>query len=357
VTKIAGAVGLSRSDLESAGPGEIVAIAGLGDVTVGETVTDPDDPRPLPHVSIDEPSISMRFGVNTSPFAGNDGTYLTSRHLKERLDREVLGNVAIRVVATASPDTFEVQGRGELQLAVLIEQARREGYELEVSRPEVITRTVDGRVQEPYEAVILDVPEEFVGVVTQALSLRRGRMTEMVNHGTGWVRLEFRVPARGLIGFRSTLLTATRGTAILHHLFDGYDAWAGPINDRVNGTLVADRVGTTTGYALWQLQERGELFVEPGTRVYEGMVIGENARPEDMDVNPTREKQKTNIRTHASDEAIRLVPPTVLSLEQAIERVGPDELVEVTPTQLRLRKRVLDAAARGRAAKRARQGR
>ncbi|HEY4729013.1 MAG TPA: translational GTPase TypA [Actinomycetes bacterium] len=357
VTKIVGAIGLSRSDLEAAGPGEIVAIAGLGDVTVGETVTDPDDPRPLPVVSIDEPSIAMRFGVNTSPFAGNDGTYLTSRHLKERLDREVLGNVAIRVVPTASPDTFEVQGRGELQLAVLIEQARREGYELEVSRPEVITRTVDGRLQEPYEAVTLDVPEEFVGVVTQGLALRRGRMTDMVNHGTGWVRLEFRVPARGLIGFRSGLLTATRGTAILHHLFDGYDDWAGPINERVNGALVADRVGTTTAYALWQLQERGELFVGPGTRVYEGMVIGENARPEDMDVNPTREKQKTNFRTHAADEAIRLVPPTVLSLEQAVERVGPDELVEVTPTQLRLRKRVLDAATRGRAAKRARQGR
>jgi GTP-binding protein len=357
VTKIVGAIGLSRSDLDHAGPGEIVAIAGLGDVTVGETVTDPDDPRPLPLVSIDEPSISMRFGVNTSPFAGNDGTYLTSRHLSERLDREVLGNVAIRVLPTESPDTFEVQGRGELQLAVLIEQARREGYELEVSRPEVITRTVDGRVQEPYEAVTLDVPEEFVGVVTQGLALRRGRMTDMVNHGTGWVRLEFRVPARGLIGFRSVLLTATRGTAILHHLFDGYDEWAGPINDRVNGALVADRVGVTTGYALWQLQERGELFVGPGTQVYEGMVIGENARPEDMDVNPTREKQKTNIRTHAADEAIRLVPPTELSLEQAIERIGPDELVEVTPARLRLRKRVLDAPARGRAAKRARQQR
>jgi GTP-binding protein len=355
VTKIVGAIGLSRSDLDHAGPGEIVAIAGLGDVTVGETVTHPEDPRPLPVVSIDEPSISMRFGVNTSPFAGNDGSYLTSRHLKERLDREVLGNVSIRVLPTSSPDTFEVQGRGELQLAILVEQARREGYELEVSRPEVITRVVGGRVQEPYEAVTLDVPEEFVGVVTQGLSLRKGRLANMVNHGTGWVRLEFRVPARGLIGFRSALLTATRGTAILHHLFDGYDEWAGPIHDRVNGALVADRVGTTTGYALDQLQERGELFVGPGTQVYEGMVIGENARPDDMDVNPTREKQKTNIRTHAADEAIRLVPPTQLSLEQAIERVGPDELVEVTPSLLRLRKRVLDGAARGRAAKRARQ--
>jgi len=355
VTKIVGAIGLSRADLDRAGPGEIVAIAGLGDVTVGETVTDPDDPRPLPVVSIDQPSLSMRFGVNSSPFAGNDGTYLTSRHLKQRLDREALGNVSIRVLPTRSPDTFEVQGRGELQLAVLVEQVRREGYELEVSKPEVITRTVDGRVQEPYEAVTLDVPEEFVGVVTQALALRRGRLTNLVNHGTGWVRLELRVPARGLIGFRSGLLTATRGTALLHHLFDGYDAWAGEIQDRVNGALVADRVGTATGYALDQLQERGELFVGPGTEVYEGMVIGENARPGDMDVNPTREKQKTNIRTHAADEAIRLVPPRQLSLEQAIERVGVDELVEVTPTSIRLRKRVLDAAARGRAAKRTRR--
>jgi GTP-binding protein len=355
VTKIVGAIGLSRADLDRAGPGEIVAIAGLGDVTVGETVTDPDDPRPLPVVSIDQPSVSMRFGVNTSPFAGNDGTYLTSRHLKQRLDREALGNVSIRVLPTRSPDTFEVQGRGELQLAVLVEQVRREGYELEVSKPEVITRTIGGRVQEPYEAVTLDVPEEFVGVVTQALALRRGRLTNLVNHGTGWVRVEFRVPARGLIGFRSALLTATRGTALLHHLFDGYDAWAGGIHDRVNGALVADRIGTTTGYALDQLQERGELFVGPGTEVYEGMVIGENARPGDMDVNPTRQKQKTNIRTHAADEAIRLVPPRQLSLEQAIEHVGVDEFVEVTPSSIRLRKRVLDAAARGRAAKRTRR--
>jgi GTP-binding protein len=355
VTRIVGATGLSRADLDRAGPGEIVAIAGLGDVTVGETVTDPDDPRPLPVVSIDQPSLSMRFGVNTSPFAGNDGTYLTSRHLKERLDREALGNVSIRVLPTDSPDTFEVQGRGELQLAVLVEQVRREGYELEVSKPEVITRTVDGQVQEPYEAVTLDVPEEFVGVVSQALALRRGHLANLVNHGTGWVRLEFRVPARGLIGFRSALLTSTRGTALLHHLFDGYDAWAGDIHDRVNGALVADRIGTTTGYALDQLQERGELFVGPGTEVYEGMVVGENARPGDMDVNPTREKQKTNIRTHAADEAIRLVPPRQLSLEQAIEHIGVDEFVEVTPSSIRLRKRVLDAATRGRAAKRARQ--
>ena len=352
VTKIVGAIGLSRSDLDRAGPGEIVAVAGLGDVTVGETVTDPDDPRPLPVVSIDEPSISMRFGVNTSPFAGNDGTYLTSRHLKERLDREVLGNVAIRVLPTSSPDAFEVQGRGELQLAVLVEQARREGYELEVSRPEVITRTVDGRLREPYEAVTLDVPEEFVGVVTQGLALRRGRLTNMVNHGTGWVRLEFRVPARGLIGFRSTLLTATRGTAILHHLFDGYDQWAGPINDRPNCALVADRVGTTSAYALDQLQERGELFVGPGTRVYEGMVIGENARPGDMDVNPTREKQKTNIRTHAADEAVKLTPPRALTIESALELIADDELVEVTPSAVRVRKRLLQEGDRRRAVKR-----
>jgi GTP-binding protein TypA/BipA len=354
VTKIIGATGLSRSDLDRAGPGEIVSLAGLGDVTVGETVTDPDDPRPLPVIAIDEPSISMRFGVNTSPFAGRAGSFLTSRHLKERLDREALGNVSVRVLPTDSPDTFEVQGRGELQLAILVEQMRREGYELEVSNPEVITRTENGRVLEPYEAVTLDVPEEFVGVVTQGLAVRKGRMRNMVNHGTGWARLEFRVPARGLIGFRSTLLTETRGTALLHHLFDGYDEWAGPIHHRLVGALVADRVGTTTAYALGQLQERGELFLGPGVEVYRGMVIGSNSRTDDIDVNPTREKQKTNMRTHAADEAIRLVPPRHLSLEQAIEHVNADELVEVTPTSTRLRKRVLDPAVRGRAAKRAR---
>jgi GTP-binding protein len=357
LTKIVGATGLSHTDLDHAGPGEIVALAGLGDVTVGETVTDPGDPRPLPVVSIDEPSLSMRLGVNTSPFAGNEGTYLTSRHLGERLAREVLGNVSIRVLSTPSPDSFEVQGRGELQLAILVEQMRREGFELEVSKPEVITRTVDGRVQEPYELVTLDVPEEFIGVVTQGLSSRRGRLTTMVSHGTGWARLEFRVPARGLIGFRSVLLTETRGTALFHHLFDGYDDWAGEIHHRPGGALVADRVGTTTAHALNQIQERGELFVGPGTEVYEGMVIGQNARPDDIDVNPTREKQKTNIRTHAADEAVRLVPPRELSLEQAIERAGMDELVEVTPRSIRLRKQVLDAAARGRAAKRAQKAR
>ena len=354
VTKIIGATGLSRSDLDRAGPGEIVSLAGLGDVTVGETVTDPDDPRPLPVIAIDEPSISMRFGVNTSPFAGRAGSFLTSRHLKERLDREALGNVSVRVLPTDSPDTFEVQGRGELQLAILVEQMRREGYELEVSNPEVITRTENGRVLEPYEAVTLDVPEEFVGVVTQGLAVRKGRMRNMVNHGTGWARLEFRVPARGLIGFRSTLLTETRGTALLHHLFDGYDEWAGPIHHRLVGALVADRVGTTTAYALGQLQERGEMFLGPGVEVYRSMVIGSNSRTHDIDVNPTREKQKTNMRTHAADEAIRLVPPRHLSLEQAIEHVNADELVEVTPTSTRLRKRVLDPAVRGRAAKRAR---
>src|SRR6266567_2953906 len=275
------------ADLDHAGPGEIVAIAGLGDVNVGETVTDPDDPRPLPLISIDEPSLSMRFGVNTSPFAGRAGTFLTSRHLRERLDREALGNVSVRVLPTDSPDTFEIQGRGELQLAILVEQMRREGYELEVSKPEVITRTVGGRVLEPYESVILDVPEEFVGVVTQGLAVRKGRLTNMVNHGTGWVRLEFRAPARGLIGFRSTLLTETKGTAILHHLFDGYDQWAGPIHHRLTGALVADRVGVTTSYALGQLQDRGELFVGPGVDVYRGMVIGANSRTYDIDVNPT----------------------------------------------------------------------
>jgi len=283
----------------------------------------------------------MEFGVNTSPMAGREGQYLTSRHLSARLDRETLGNVSIRVVPTPSPDTFEVQGRGELQLAILIEQMRREGYELQVSKPEVITREVDGKTEEPYEDVTIDVPEEFIGVVTEQLSLRKGRMSSLTNHQTGWVRLEFKVPARGLLGFRSQLLTDTKGTAILHHVFAGYEPWAGEIRHRLTGVLVADRTGTSTSYALDGLQERGELFVGPGVEVYEGMIVGENARPDDIDVNPTKEKQKTNIRAAAADEAIRLVPPRVLSLEQALEFVSADEFVELTPTSIRLRKRIL----------------
>jgi GTP-binding protein len=341
ITKLMTPSGLGWAPAEEAEAGDIVAVAGLEDVLVGETIADPSDPRPLPLLSIDRPSLHMEFGVNTSPLAGREGKYLTSRHLAARLERETLGNVSIRVVDTQSPDTFEVQGRGELQLAVLIEQMRREGYELQVSKPEVITREVDGKTQEPYEDVTIDVPEEFIGVVTEQLSLRKGRMSSLTNHQTGWVRLEFKVPARGLLGFRSQLLTDTKGTAILHHVFAGYEPWAGDIRHRLTGVLVADRSGVTTSYALDGLQERGELFVGPGVEVYEGMVVGENARPDDIDVNPTREKQKTNIRAAAADEAIRLVPPRVLSLEQALEFVSADELVELTPSSIRLRKRSL----------------
>ena len=297
----------------------------------------------------------MEFGVNTSPLAGREGKFLTARHLKARLEREALGNVSVRVLPTDSPDTFEVQGRGELQLAVLIEQMRREGYELQVSKPEVITREVDGKLCEPVEDVTIDVPEEFIGVMTEQLSLRKGRMSSLTNHQTGWVRLEFRVPARGLLGFRTQMLTDTKGTAILHHVFAGYEPWAGEIRHRMTGVLVADRAGVTTSYALDQLQERGELFIGPGTEVYEGMIVGENARHDDMDVNPTKEKQKTNIRAAGSDDAIRLVPHRVLSLEQALEFVSVDELVELTPVSIRLRKRTLDRAVRGRETKRAKQ--
>lgn len=345
--------GLGWAPAEEAGAGDIVAVAGLDEVLVGHTIATPDDPRPLPVLRVDQPSLHMEFGVNTSPVSGREGAYLTARHLKARLDRELLGNVSIRVEPTESPNTFEVQGRGELQLAVLIEQMRREGYELQVSRPEVITREVDGQLREPVEDVIIDVPEEFIGVVTEGLALRKGRMSSLVNHQTGWVRLEFRVPARGLLGYRSQLLTDTKGTAILHHLFAGYEPWAGEIRHRLTGVLVADRSGVTTSHALDGLQARGELFVGPGAEVYEGMVVGENSRPDDLDVNPTKEKQKTNIRAAGSDEAIKLVPPRTLSLEQALEFVSTDELVELTPTSIRLRKRVLDKNARGREVKRA----
>jgi GTP-binding protein len=357
VTKLLGSVGLTRVEIDSTSAGDLVAVAGLGDVTVGETVTDPEDPRPLPVVAVDEPSLAMEFGINTSPLGGREGTFMTARHLRDRLDREVLGNVSIRVAPGSSPDSFEVQGRGELQLAILVEQMRREGFELQVSKPEVITRTVGGVLHEPFEAVTLDAPEEFVGVVTQGLSQRRGLMLDMLTHGSGWVRMRWRVPARGLVGFRSQLLTETKGTAIMHHVFDGYSPWAGEIPHRQGGALVADRAGVTTAYALEALQPRGTLFVGPGVEVYEGMVIGENARADDMDVNPTREKQKTNFRNAAglTAEGGRLAPPRTFSLEQALEYITADELVEVTPSQIRLRKRVIDATARGRAAKRAKQ--
>ena len=357
VTKLLGAVGLERVEIDQASAGDIVAVAGLADVTVGETVTDPDDPRPLPVVSVDEPSLSMEFGVNTSPLAGREGTFLTSRHLRERLARETLGNVSVRVAPTASPDVFEVQGRGELQLAILIEQMRREGFELQVSKPEVITREIDGRLHEPFEVVTIDVPEEHFGAVTAALAPRKARLTDMTNHGTGWVTVEYSMPARGLIGLDSVLKTETRGTVVLHHLFDGYQPWAGPITHRVAGALVADRAGVTTAYALDTVQLRGQLFVGPGVQVYEGMVIGENARPEDIDVNPTREKQKTNFRNAAGLEGggVRLAAHRRLELEEALEFIAADELVEVTPGAVRMRKRVLSASSRGRQAKRAKQ--
>jgi len=359
VTKLLGAVGLQRVEVDQASAGDIVAVAGLGDVTVGETVTDPDDPRPLPVVSVDEPSLSMEFGVNTSPLAGREGTFLTSRHLRERLARETLGNVSVRVAPTASPDVFEVQGRGELQLAILIEQMRREGFELQVSKPEVITRELDGRLHEPFEVVTIDVPEEHFGAVTAALAPRKARMTDMTNHGTGWVTVEYSMPARGLIGLDSLLKTETRGTVVLHHLFDGYQPWAGQIVHRVSGALVADRSGVTTAYALDTVQLRGQLFVGPGVEVYEGMVVGENARPEDIDVNPTREKQKTNFRNAAGLEGggIRLAAHRRLELEEALEFIADDELVEITPGVVRMRKRVLSANHRGREAKRAKQRR
>jgi len=351
ISKLMTPSGLGWAPSEFAEAGDIVAIAGLGDVLVGETIADPSDPRPLPVLRIDQPSLHMEFGVNTSPLAGREGKYLTGRHLKARLERETLGNVSIRVQQTAQPDIYEVQGRGELQLAVLIEQMRREGYELQVSKPEVITKVENGKTFEPVEDVTIDVPEEFIGVVTEQLSLRKGRMVSLTNHQTGWVRLEFRVPARGLLGFRSQMLTDTKGTAILHHVFAGYEPWAGDIRHRLTGVLVADRTGNTTGYALDGLQERGELFVGPGTEVYQGMVVGENARAEDIDVNPTKEKQKTNIRSAMADDAIRLVPPHVLSLEQALEFIAADELVELTPGSIRLRKRYLDPNVRKREAR------
>ncbi len=355
VTKLLVASGLGWAPASSAGAGDIVAVAGLGDVLVGETVADPTDPRPLTYLRVDQPSLHMEFGVSTSPISGREGKFLTSRHLKDRLDRETLGNVSIRVLPGSTPDTFEVQGRGELQLAILIEQMRREGYELQVSKPEVIVHEVDGpsgkQVHEPFEDVTIDVPEEFIGVVTEQLSLRKGRMVTLTNHQTGWVRLEFKVPARGLLGFRAQLLTDTKGTAILHHVFASYEPWAGDIRHRITGVLVADRTGITTSYALDGLQDRGELFVGPGVEVYEGMIVGENARSEDMDVNPTKEKQKTNIRAASADEAVRLVPPLIMSLEQALEFVSADELVELTPGSIRLRKRTLDQAGRRRESK------
>jgi GTP-binding protein len=338
--------GLKRVPVEHAAFGEIVALAGIEDVQIGDTVTSADNPHALPAIAVDEPTISMIFGVNNSPFAGRDGRYVTSRQVKERLDKEILGNVAIRVEETDSPDQFKVSGRGELQLAILIEMMRREGYELQVSKPEAITRNVAGQMLEPIEQVVVDCPEEFIGVVTEALGRRKGQMTRMVNHGTGRVRLEFEAPSRGLIGFRNEFLTETKGTGLLNTLFLRWGDWQGAIRGRSTGSLVADRTGETTTYALFNLQERGTLFSRPGTKVYEGMIIGENARSVDLDVNAIKEKKLTNMRASTADEAMRLVPAKELSLEQALEFIADDELVEVTPENIRLRKRVLKANER-----------
>ena len=341
VTHLYAFEGLKRESIERAEFGEIVALAGIEDIEIGDTITSADNPQALPAIAVDEPTISMIFSVNNSPFAGKDGRFVTSRQVKERLDRETLGNVAIRVEETAAPEQFKVSGRGELQLSILIEMMRREGYELQVSKPEAITRQNNGVTLEPIELVVIDCPEEFIGVVTEAVGRRKGQMTKMVNHGTGRVRLEFETPSRGLIGFRNEFLTETKGTGLLNTLFLRWGDWQGTLRGRATGSLVADRTGETTTYALFNLQERGTLFVRPGTKVYEGMIIGENARAVDLDVNAIKEKKLTNMRAASADEAMRLVPPKELSLEQAIEFIGDDELVEVTPKNIRLRKRVL----------------
>ncbi|HEY1331842.1 MAG TPA: translational GTPase TypA [Actinomycetota bacterium] len=347
---------LDRVPADEAGPGEIIAVAGIDEVTIGETLADPDDPRPLPVTHVDEPSLSMTVGVNTSPLQGQSGSKLTARLIKSRLDQEVVGNVAVRVLDTERPDTWEVQGRGELQLAVLVEMMRREGFELTVGKPQVLTRMVDGDVWEPVERVAIDVPEEYFGVVSQLLALRKGRVEETVNHGTGWVRMTYVVPARGLIGFRTEFLTETRGTGQLHHVFEGYEPWAGELRTRPTGSLVADRRGMATTYALLALQERGELFIGPTAHVYEGMIVGENPRSEDMDVNPARERKLTNMRSATSDELVRLIPHRDLSLEQALEFIREDECVEVTPAIVRLRKLALSADQRAKTRSRARGG-
>jgi GTP-binding protein len=341
VTALQTAKGIERVDIEEAGPGDIVSVAGLPEVTIGDTITDPADPRPLPRLDVDAPTLRMTFGVNTSPLAGREGRYVTSRQIKARLDREVLGNVSIEVYPTSSGDTFEVRGRGELQLAVLIEQMRREGFELTVSRPEVILHETADGLQEPYERITVDIPPDYIGQVQGALAGRKGRLEQMTTDTDGRVRLEYVLPVRGLIGYRGQLLTDTRGTALLHQIGEGYGPWAGEVTHRTSGVLVSDRAGTSNAYGLFNLQERSELLIGAGVDVYEGMVVGENSRPGDMDVNPTKEKKLTNIRTHAHDEALRLTPPRPLTLEAALEFIADDELVEVTPASIRLRKRLL----------------
>jgi len=347
---------LERISADEAGPGEIIAVAGLEDVTIGETLADPENPIALPVIRVDEPSLSVTIGINTSPLAGTDGTKVTARQIANRLQSELVGNVSLRINATERPDTWEVQGRGELQLAILVELMRREGYELTVGKPQVVTREVGGKVHEPVERMTIDVPEEYVGVVTQLLALRKGRMEQMVNHGTGWVRMDYLVPARGLIGFRTEFLTETRGTGLMHHVFDRFEPWAGELRTRPSGSLVADRTGTITPFSCFSLQERGALFVSPGDPTYEGMIIGENARADDLDVNAVREKHLTNHRSSNEDELVRLTPARLMSLDQAMEFLREDECVEVTPSAVRLRKVVLTQTDRVRHARRVRAG-
>ena len=341
--------GLERVPAEKAGPGDIIAVAGIETITLGETLADAENPIALPLITVDEPSISMTVGINTSPLAGQDGTKLTARLVKNRLDQELVGNVSLRVLNTDRPDTWEVQGRGELQLAVLVEIMRREGFELTVGKPQVVTKVIDGKINEPMERLTIDAPEEYLGVITQLMALRKGRMEQMVNHGTGWIRMDYKVPSRGLIGFRTEFLTETRGTGLLHHVFDGYEPWHGDLRTRPTGSLVSDRRGPVTSYALFSLQERGTIFVQVGDEVYEGMVVGENARPEDMDVNAVREKKLTNMRSAGADELERLIPPKLLNMEQALEFCREDECIEVTPKMVRVRKVHLSQTDRARA--------
>jgi GTP-binding protein len=345
--------GLERKPAESAGPGDIMAVAGIADIMIGETLADAENPIPLPLISVDEPAISMVLGTNTSPMVGRvKGGKVTARMVKDRLDREMVGNVSLRVLPTERPDAWEVQGRGELALAILVEQMRRESYELTVGKPQVVTKTIDGKIHEPVERLTIDAPDEYMGAITTLLSTRKGRMEELINHGTGWLRMEWLVPARGLIGFRTEFLTETRGTGIMHHLFENYEPWFGELRTRSNGSLVADRAGVVTAFAMTNLQERGQLFVEPTTEVYEGMIVGENSRQDDMDVNITKEKKLTNMRQSTSDETEKLIPPRKLSLEQALEFCREDECVEVTPAAVRIRKVILDQQTRGRQAAR-----
>ncbi|MBE1534170.1 translational GTPase TypA [Actinomadura algeriensis] len=349
ITELLMTEALTRKPADEAGPGDIIALAGIPEIMIGETIADPDDPRPLPLITVDEPAISMTIGTNTGPMAGREkGTKVTARLVKDRLDRELVGNVSIRIVPTDRPDAWEVQGRGELALAILVENMRREGYELTVGKPQVVAKEIDGKKHEPVERLTVDIPEEHLGAVTQLLAVRKGRMEHMTNHGTGWVRMEFLVPARGLIGFRTEFMTETRGTGMAHHVFEGYEPWFGELRTRPSGSLVADRSGAATAFAITNLQERGTFFVGPTTEVYEGMIVGENSRSDDMDVNITKEKKLTNMRSSTGDELERLTPPRVLSLEEALEFCREDECVEVTPAAVRIRKVVLDAKERER---------